>query len=168
LKSRFLFAGAAAVAAVLAVVAFILWPAGAPAAASASAVTGPAISLSEPGHPTLVAFLAMASKGDDPSRLQVTTVKSMADQYGAFGLRTVIVDTSRSGHDDLVNDSYDWQLGQSITLMSDPAGTTADGLHVAAAPTTLLLAADGHVLHTWHGLAVSQDLAAVLQPMFKP
>ncbi len=168
MKPRFVLAGVAAVAAALAVITFTVRSTGTPAAASASAVTGPAVSLSAPGHPTLVAFLAMASKGDDPSRLQVTTVRSMATQYAAYGLHTVIVDTSRSGHDDLVNDSYDWQLGQGITLMSDPAGTAAHGFHVTAAPTTLLLGADGHVLHTWHGLAISQDLAAVLQPMFKP
>ena len=63
----------------------------------------------------MVAFLATDTTGADPSALQITTLKSMAQQYGPAGLRTVIVDTAQSTPDHLVNFGYDWQRATSVS-----------------------------------------------------
>ncbi|GAA4672963.1 peroxiredoxin family protein [Phytohabitans rumicis] len=118
--------------------------------------------VAEPGQTTLLGFIAISATGADPSQLQVTTLKSMADQYGPAGLRVVIVDTSSADPDTLTNYPYDRHL-VGVTLVGDADAAIARRYGVQAAPTTVLIGPDGAVVHRWDGLALSQDLALVIQ-----
>ncbi|WP_406387384.1 peroxiredoxin family protein [Streptomyces sp. NBC_00887] len=120
--------------------------------------------LTTTGHPTLVAFLATETTGADPSALQITTLKSMAQQYGPAGLRTVIVDTAKSTPDQLVNFGHDWQLGD-ISVRPDPDGSLAEAEDVNSAPAVLLFDKSARLSKRWDGRVNNPDLAFALQAL---
>jgi hypothetical protein len=124
--------------------------------------TPPPAQIATPGQTTLIGFVAVSATGADPSQYQVTTLKSMADQYGHAGLRVVIVDTSSADRDQLTNYTYDRHL-VGVTLVADPGAAIARQYGVKTAPTTVLVGPDGTVIHRWDQLALSQDLAPALQ-----
>ncbi len=119
---------------------------------------------SQPVQPLLLAFLqTVPDTADTPSRSQVVFLASMAQQYGPGGLRVAVVDASAfalpspPSEDAVLNASYDWQL--KIPLLLDENGQLARQLGVQEIPTTFLIAADGHILHQWHGLTRPAVLA---------
>lgn len=117
----------------------------------------------------LLAFLDPAAPTGAASRGQITTLRSMATQYGRSGLVVRIVDaTGRASTDDLVNFTYDWNLNRSAVKVVAPSVGTGlvKAYNVAAVPDTLLIAPDGAIRKRWRGIiAASQDLALPLQAL---
>jgi hypothetical protein len=120
------------------------------------------------GHAVLLTFLdtqAQARAGNDPSRAQISFLKSMETQNQAAGLRTVIVDTGDATRDDLVNFTYDWALPRSIAVAGDPHGSLAWAYGVAKVPTTLLIDRRGVVRRRWDGFAPAAELDFAVRPL---
>lgn len=123
---------------------------------------------SQPPQPLLFAFLqTVPDTADTPSRSQIVFLSSMAQQYGHRGLRVAVIDASAlalaspPSHDALLNASYDWQL--KFPLLIDQDLHLARRLRVPEVPTTFLVAADGHVLNRWQGLARPAVLASSIE-----
>jgi hypothetical protein len=124
------------------------------------------------GRVLLLSFLALddhsATAGG--SRSESLFLQSMERQYGRRGLRIAIVDASTlvTGHapsgDALLNDTYDWNLGQ-LLVCADPDGATARRYGVSRAPTTFLIGKDGIVRRRWDGFASAAQLAFAVQPL---
>src|ERR671930_341300 len=96
---------------------------GAPAPALAvTAVRGGEVNLTRfRGHVVLLSFLDLRAdtNANQPSRAQIVFLRSMHTQHSRFGLRIVVVDTARQNHDELVNDTYDWNLGRTMAVLGD-------------------------------------------------
>jgi peroxiredoxin len=125
---------------------------------------------SQSAQPLLLAFLqTVPDTADTPSRSQVVFIASMAQQYGPRGLQVAVVDASAfvlpspPSHDAVLNASYDWQL--KIPLLLDEKAQLARQLGVQEVPTTFLIAADGHILHQWHGLTRPAVLALAIEKL---
>ncbi len=125
---------------------------------------------SQPAQPLLLAFLeTVPDTADTPSRSQVVFLASMAHQYGPRGLRVAIVDASAlargssPSRDAVLNASYDWQL--KIPLLLDPDKKLACAMSVDGVPTTLLIAADGNILHRWRGFTPPAVLALEIEKL---
>jgi len=125
---------------------------------------------SQPAQPLLLAFLeTVPDTSDTPSRSQVVFLASMAQQYGPRGLRVAVVDASSlalaslPSHDAVLNASFDWQL--KFSLLLDQDAHLARKLGVEEVPTTFLIAADGHILHRWHGLTRPAVLALSIEKL---
>jgi|HubBroStandDraft_1064217.scaffolds.fasta_scaffold04158_5 peroxiredoxin len=121
-------------------------------------------------QPVLVAFLQTApDTADTTSRQQVGFLLSMHHQYGAPGLKVVIVDSSAlvtrqaPKHDALINASYDWQL--DIPLLEDEDNRVARNWGVTQVPTLMLLASDGSIVQRWHGLTGPAVLAQGIEEL---
>jgi hypothetical protein len=118
------------------------------------------------GHVVLVSFLnsrAEATADGDPSRAQIVFLRSMQAQHARFGLRVIVVDAAelagagKPSRDELVNYTYDWNLGPAIAVLTDD-GTHARGFAVENAPTTFLIGPDGIVDQRWDGFAPAAQL----------
>lgn len=142
--------------------------AGMPAPALAgSAVRGGEVSLEHlRSHVVLVSFLnsrAEATMEGDPSRAQIVFLRSMQTQHEHLGLRVIVVDAAelagagRPSRNDLVNYTYDWNLGSAIAVLRDE-GTLAHRFGVEQAPTTFLIGPDGVVRKRWDGFARAAQL----------
>jgi hypothetical protein len=125
---------------------------------------------SQPAQPLLLAFLqTIPDTADTPSRSQVVFVSSMAQQYGARGLRVAVVDASAlalaapPGLNAIGNASYDWQL--KFPLLIDRDARLARKLGVKEVPTTFLIAADGHMVNEWRGLTRPAVLALAIEKL---
>lgn len=124
---------------------------------------------SQAAHPLLLAFAqTVPDTADTPSRRQVIFLSSMAEQYGSRGLRVAVVDASPRGtaRDAVLNASYDWQL--RFPLLLDEDGRVAHTIGVAEAPTTLLIAGDGRIVHEWHGPTGPAVLASSIEELLGP
>jgi hypothetical protein len=142
--------------------------AGAPAPALAGrAVRGGSVSLSRlHGHIVLLSFLnsrAEATPEGDPSRAQIVFLRSMQRQHARFGLRVIVVDAAelagagRPSRNDLVNYTYDWNLGPAMAVLPDDR-TYARRFGVEHAPTTFLIGPGGVVRERWNGFAPATRL----------
>jgi peroxiredoxin len=137
---------------------------------------------SQPAQPLLLAFLqTVPDTADTPSRSQVVFLSSMAHQYGPRGLRVAVVDASAlapppspgaavkkssspsPSRDAVLNASYDWQL--KFPLLLDPDNRLARKMGVNQVPTTLLISADGQILHQWSGLTRPAVLAHAIEKL---
>jgi peroxiredoxin len=141
-----------------------------------NAVRGGTIRLQDlKGCAVLLSFLstqanATDSPTSDPSRSQVTFLKSMDQQYDPRGARVLIIDATalltgqRPDQNALLNFTYDWDLN-TIPVGSDPDGMLAEHYGVIHVPTTFLIALDGRVHQVWNGLATTPQLAFALQAL---
>ena len=118
---------------------------------------------SQPG-PVLLAFLqTVPDTADTPSRSQVVSLMSMAQQYGPRGLRVAVIDASTlvshrpPSHDALVNASYDSHM--DVPLLEDEGNQIARRLGVTVIPTLILIAPDGKISQHWQGLTQPALLA---------
>jgi AhpC/TSA family len=141
---------------------------GAPAPALAgSAVRGGDVRLARlRGHVVLLSFLnfrAESTPEGDPSRAQIVFLRSMQTQHARFGLRLIVVDATKiAGRgqptwNELVNDTYDWNLDPAIAVLPDD-GTLVRRFGVDQVPTTFLIGPDGVVRQRWDGFVPAAEL----------
>jgi peroxiredoxin len=134
---------------------------GAPAPALAgTAVRGGEVSLARlRGHVVLVAFLDLRAdtNANEPSRAQIVFLRSMQTQHARFGLRVILVDTAKQSQNEVVNDTYDWNLDPAIAVLADD-GTLAHRFGVRHAPTTFLLGRNGIVRKRWDAFVRAAQL----------
>jgi hypothetical protein len=141
---------------------------GSPAPALAGdAVRGGSVSLARHhGHIVLLSFLnsrAEATPEGDPSRAQIVFLRSMQRQHAHFGPRVIVVDAAelagagRPSRNDLVNYTYDWNLGSAIAVLPDD-GSLARRFGVHRAPTTFLIGRAGAVRDRWNGFVPAARL----------
>ncbi|MFJ2865553.1 hypothetical protein [Kitasatospora sp. NPDC087314] len=116
------------------------------------------------GRPVLLAFL-------DPmtgqSRSQVTVLRSMGTQFGER-VAVAIVDVTGKADPNL---RHDWNLDSArvTVLVPKHPADMARSYNASTPPTTLLIAADGRVLHRWSAtVAHAQDIAPFLQSLSNP
>jgi hypothetical protein len=105
----------------------------------------------------------------EKSRSQVVFLRSMEQQYGSAGVTFLLVDASVV-HDRRPLDSaklrrlsYIWDLEHFSLLMDTATGATAREYGISRLPTTLLIGADGRVVHRWDGFASAAQLSSALQ-----
>jgi hypothetical protein len=141
---------------------------GAPAPALAgSAVRGGDVRLARlRGHVVLLSFLnfrAESTPEGDPSRAQIVFLRSMQTQHARFGLRLIVVDATKiAGRgqptwNELVNDTYDWNLDPAIAVLPDD-GTLVRRFGVDQVPTTFLIGPDGVIRQRWDGFVPAAEL----------
>jgi peroxiredoxin len=111
------------------------------------------------GHVVLLSFVDLRAdtNGDDRSRRQIVFLRSMQTQHRRFGLRAILVDTARQSPNELLNDTYDWNLDPQIAVLPDD-GTLARRFGVHEAPTTFLIGRRGVVRKRWNGFAAAAQL----------
>jgi peroxiredoxin len=135
--------------------------AGAPTPSLAgTAVRGGKVNLTRlRGHVVLLSFLDLRADTAEngPSRAEIVFLRSMQTQHARFGLRVVLVDTARQSRNDLVNDTYDWNLSPAIAVVGDD-GTLARRVGVHQAPTTFVIGRNGVVRRRWDGFARAAQL----------
>ncbi len=118
----------------------------------------------------LVGFLqTVPDVANTPSREQVPFLLSMQHQYGACGLKVVIIDASAlvtgqpPANDALINASYDWHL--DVPLLQDESNRVAKRWEVKQVPTIVLLKSDGTVAQRWNGLTGPFVLAQAIEKL---
>ena len=123
------------------------------------------------GHTVLLSFLnsrAESTSKRDPSRAQIVFLRSMQRQHTRFGLHVIIVDAAKiagagePSRNELINDTYDWNLGPSIALIGDD-GARARQFGVHRIPTTFLIGRDGVLRERWEGFAAAAQLDFALR-----
>ena len=124
-------------------------------------VQGEGVRLDNVGVVTLLAFLDTrtdpTAQTADPSRAQLSQLKSVARQYSSEGLRVVLVAADTSERATLTNFVADWGL-QQIPLLLDGKGEAARAYQVTQLPTTLLVET-GRVSVRWKGVTRPAELA---------
>ena len=133
---------------------------GAAPALAGTAVRGGEVSLARlRGHVVLLSFLDLRADTttNEPSRAQIVFLRSMHTQHTRFGLRVILVDTAKQSRSELINDSYDWNLGTAIAVVGDD-GTLARRFGVGQAPTTFLIGPNGVVRKRWDGFVAAAQL----------
>jgi thiol-disulfide isomerase/thioredoxin len=83
-----------------------------------------------------------------PCRQSFPWMNDLQKRYGDKGLAIVAVNLDK---DREFANAFLSEVPASITVVFDPAGTTAERYKVKAMPTTVLVSADGHVLVTHTG-----------------
>jgi hypothetical protein len=136
-------------------------------ALAGSAVRGGDVTLARlRGHVVLLSFLnfrAESTPEGDPSRAQIVFLRSMQTQHARFGLRLIVVDAAEiAGRgqptwNELVNDTYDWNLDPAIAVLPDD-GTLVHRFGVDQVPTTFLIGPDGVVRERWDGFVPAAEL----------
>jgi hypothetical protein len=131
------------------------------------AVRGGEISLERlQGNIVLLSFLnsrAETTPDNDPSRAQMVFVRSMQAQHERYGIRVIVVDAAvisdagTPSRSELVNYTFDWNLGEAIAVIADD-GTFARRFAVDMAPTTFLIGPDGVVRQRWDGFVTAAPL----------
>jgi hypothetical protein len=81
----------------------------------------------------------------------------MQTQHRRFGLRAILVDTAKQSRNELLNDTYDWNLDPEIAVLPDD-GTRAHRFGVREAPTTFLIGRRDVVRKRWNGFASAAQL----------
>ena len=125
------------------------------------------------GYLVLISFLSTRStvsfNSVDRSRSEIVFLKSMEEQYGAKGLRTLIVDATviATGNvpskSELINFTYDWDLNSIPVLEDDPKVSTVGSFAVKLLPTSFLIGQDGCIAQRWDGFAESAQFAFAIQ-----
>jgi peroxiredoxin len=166
--------GVAAAAAVAVVLALVLHkgahgtvPAiGAPAPpVRGAAVRGGEVSLARlRGHVVLLSFVDLRADTNEnqASRAQIVFLRSMQTQHTRFGLRVILIDTARQSRNQLVNDTYDWNLSPAVAVLGDD-GTLGRRFGVHRAPTTFLIGRGGIVRRRWDGFVAAAELDFALR-----
>jgi peroxiredoxin len=134
-------------------------------ALAGTAVRGGEVSLARlRGHLVLLSFLDLRAdtSTNEPSRAQIVFLRSMQRQHAHLGLRVILVDAAElagatQSHDELVNDTYDWNLDPAIAVVGDD-GALARRFGVHQAPTTFLIGRRGVVRERWDGFAAAAQL----------
>jgi hypothetical protein len=118
------------------------------------------------GRVVLLSFVDLRAdtSENESSRAQIVLLRSMHTQHARFGLRIVVVDTARQSHDELVNDTYDWNLSPTIAVVGDE-GTLARRFGVREAPTTFLIGRNGIVRTRWDGFVRAAQLDFALRAL---
>jgi len=112
--------------------------------------------------------LAGVSLRPAPSEAQTVVLKSMSRQYGSKGVAVLMIGDSgaRSSRTitpvQLLNASYDWQLGR-VPVLRDSAGRAARNYSVVHLPTTFLIGRNGEILRRWNGYVAPATLSFALQ-----
>jgi cytochrome c biogenesis protein CcmG, thiol:disulfide interchange protein DsbE len=83
-----------------------------------------------------------------PCRGSFPWLKSLHERYASKGLEIVAINLDKSRDD---ADGFLAQFPAPFKVAFDPAGTTAEAYHVAAMPTSYLIARDGTILSTHTG-----------------
>ncbi len=102
------------------------------------------------------------------SRSQAVSLTSIEQQYAPKGVHVVFIDASmletgqQVAHNDLLNVTYDWNIG-SIPLLEDIDGSTASRYGVRQTPTLFIVGPSGHVEQAWQGLTSTVQIAFALQ-----
>ena len=111
------------------------------------------------GHVVLLSFLDLRAdtNQNEASRAQIVFLRSMRTQHTRFGLRVILVDTARQSRNELVNDTYDWNLDPAIALLGDD-GSRARRFGVRRVPATFLIGRDGRVRERWEGFVPAARL----------
>lgn len=119
------------------------------------------------GRIVLLSFLnfrAQTSGNDDASLSQNTFLRSMETQHARFGLHTIILDATavagagRLSRTDILNWTYNWNIGPPIAVLPDEDGTIARRFGVTKTPTTFLIDQDGIVNRRWDGFVMVANL----------
>jgi peroxiredoxin len=110
-------------------------------------------------HVVLLSFLDLRAdtNENEASRAQIVFLRSMHTQHARFGLRVVVVDTARESRNELVNDTYDWNLDRRIAVLADN-GALARRFGVHRSPTTFLIGPKGGVRRRWDGFVAAAQL----------
>ncbi len=138
------------------------------------AVRGGTVSLdSLKGKDFILSFIKVSNnlenKETQDSRAQLNFIKSMETQYGAKGMRFIVVDSSYlsggKGTDtnQLINFSYDWKLDQIPLLMDNKTKGMAQEYGVSYLPTTFLIDRTGVITQRFDGKALSYQLASSIE-----
>ena len=111
------------------------------------------------GHVVLLSFLDLRADTTEnaPSRAQIVFLRSMETQHARFGLRVILVDTAKQSRNELVNDTYDWNLDPAIAVLGDDGGLVRR-YGVRRAPTTFLIGRSGVVRKRWDGFVAAAQL----------
>lgn len=119
-------------------------------------------------HPSLVVFLALAAGSDQSqSRAASVVLSSISEQYGARGLRVVVVDESSmvSSHgyrrSESINRAADWNL--TVPILEDEDGRRGKAYLVRVLPTTVLIAGNGCELARWVGYTRTPIIARSIE-----
>jgi len=109
--------------------------------------------------------------GVQPSRAQITFLKSMHVQYSPKGLETIIVDGTRlrsgrpADRDAVYNATFNWNLND-ITVINDEAQDSITARYeVTQLPTTLLIAKGNRIAQRWDGVASTPSMSHALQEL---
>jgi peroxiredoxin len=118
------------------------------------------------GHVVLLSFLDLRAdtNQNEASRSQIVFLRSMRTQHTRSGLRVILVDTARQSRNELVNDTYDWNLEPAIAVLADD-GTLSRRFGVHRAPTTFLIGWDGVVRRRWDGFAAAAQLDLAIRAL---
>ena len=102
------------------------------------------------------------------SRSQAVSLMSIEQQYALKGVTVVIIDATMmttgqpAAHNDLLNTTYDWNMG-NIPLLADSDGITADHYGVQQTPTLFIIGRNGYVNQAWQGPTSTAQIAFALQ-----
>jgi hypothetical protein len=72
-------------------------------------------------------------------------------------VRLILVDTATENRDELINDTYDWNLDPAIAVVGDN-DVFASRFGVHRAPTTFLIGRRGVVRKRWDGFVAAAQL----------
>jgi len=127
-----------------------------------------------PGKVVLLSFLNTQADATtitpSPSRAQITSLKSMQQQYGSKGLTVFIIDAAQleSGKqpstEDLINFTYNWQL-DTIPVLMDVDGKVRSQYGVSSVPTTFLIGTNGMIQQCWNNTASPSQLALAIEAL---
>jgi peroxiredoxin len=117
-------------------------------------------------HVVLLSFLDLRTDTTEngASRSQIVFLRSMRTQHSRFGLRVILVDTARQDRNELVNDTYDWNLDPAIGVLVDD-GRFAHRFGVDRVPTTFLIGPNGVLRKRWVGLAAAAQLDLAIRDL---
>jgi peroxiredoxin len=123
----------------------------------------------------LLSFLQVQAPADSPeaqpSRAQLTFLKSMHTQYAPKGLVVLLVDGSRllsgaaASRTALYNATFDWNLGDIPVIDDDQQESLTSKYAVTTLPTTFLVDCDGRIVERWEGLASTPQLSRRLRQL---
>jgi peroxiredoxin len=127
---------------------------------AATAVRGGDVSIARlRGHVLLLSFVDLRADANTnaPSRAEIVFLSSMQKQHARYGVRLILVDTATENRDELINDTYDWNLDPAIAVVGDH-DVFARRFGVHRAPTTFLIGRRGVVRKRWDGFVAAAQL----------
>src|SRR5258708_15383708 len=125
------------------------------------------------GQVIILTFLATQPDTQaSTSRSQAVSLLSMQHQYRPKGVSMVLIDESSGVTrqspptlNELLNVTYDWNLGTMPLLVDDAFNTAARHYGIQRVPTTLLINAGGQVVQRWGGEVLPAQLGLALQKL---